>query len=58
MTEYYVEFSRVWNNCRIASVAPAERGTPHDAPGYRRVTTRNYKSINHHTKEEHYVRND
>ena len=25
---------------------------------YRRVTTRNYKSINHHTKEEHYVRND
>lgn len=26
--------------------------------GYRKVTTRNYKSINHHTKEEHYVRND
>lgn len=27
-------------------------------PGCRRVTTRNYKSINHHTKEEQYVRND
>lgn len=26
--------------------------------GYRRVTTRNYKSINQHTKEEQHVRND
>lgn len=27
-------------------------------PGYLRVTTRNYKSIDQHTKEEQYVRND
>ena len=57
MTEYYVEFSRVGNSCRIASVAPAERGTPHDTPSKHRVTARNYKSINYDAKEEH-VRND
>ena len=27
-------------------------------PGYLRVTTRNYKSINYDAKEENHVRND
>ena len=58
MTECYVEFFPTGNSCTIASVAPAERGTPHDAPGYLRVTTRNYKSINYDAKEENHVRND